>query len=236
MTPKPQTVFRGSGLIAGGFSDPITLTVSANAITVDAGLGLCYKLGAQDVIRLEVVEDKQLSIRHTRIDCPSDIIFCTNEPATVVSTQIHDIGFTPAGNQEDSAAFGGSPVRWERLVPVILVLVVAAVTIDHYYPIMGKPRFGGNYLSLGVIPFFLFTSLLEFVLPLRRLFLTSGCNTGGFSFNLRVLSIIFGLLSFASILVLIGVPTWLASIAMLIPFYLLAWLRNQPSAEDISES
>lgn len=234
MTQEPQAIFRGSGLIAGGFSDPVTLTVIADEITLDAGLGLCYKLGSQDVVRLEVVEEKRLAIRHTLIDCPSDIIFCTEEPAAVVMAQIRDIGFEPSGNQEDPAAFDRSPVRWERLGPVILVLVVAAIAIDHYYPIMGKSYYGGDYLSLGVIPFFLFTSLLELVPPLQRLFLTSSGNTGSFSFNLRILTILFGLLSFASVVVLLGVPAWLAPFAALILFYLLSGFTNQHDTEDSS--
>lgn len=232
MTQEPQATFRGSGIIAGGFSDPVTLAVSTDKIALDAGLGLCYKLGSQDVLSIEVVEEKQLSIRHTLTDCPASIIFCTEGPAAVVSAQIRDIGFTPLGNQADSATSNDFPIRWERLGPVILALVTAALAIDHYYPIMEKARYGGDYLSLGVIPFFLFASLLELAPPLQRLFLTSGGNTGGFSFNLRILSVIFGLLSFASIVVLLGVPTWLAPFAALILFYLLSGLRNQPNISN----
>lgn len=71
MTQEPQAIFRGSALIAGGVSDPVTLVVSADEIALDAGLGLCYCLRVQDVVRFEVVEKKRLAIRHTLIDCPS---------------------------------------------------------------------------------------------------------------------------------------------------------------------
>lgn len=232
MTHKPQATFRGSGLIAGGFSEPVTLTISTDKITLNAGLGLCYELGNQDVVRLEIVEEKRLAIRHTLVDCPSDIVFCAEESATTVMAQIRDVGFEPSGNQEVLAAFDGSPVRWERLIPSILILAVTAIAIEHRYPIMERPRYGGDFFSLGVVPFFLFASLLELVPPVRRLFLTSGGNTGSFSFNLRVLTIIFGLLSFASIVVLLGVPTWLASLASLAFFYLLSGFLNQRDVGD----
>ena len=205
MTQEAQVIFRGSGLIAGACSDPVSLAVSADEITLDAGLGLRYKLGSQDVVRLEVVEAKQLAIRHTLATCPADIIFCTEESAAVVMAQIRSIGFAPLGNQEDAAAIDSFPLRWERLGPVILILMVVAVIIDHNYPIMESPRYGGNYLSLGVIPFFLFTGLLELVPPLQRLFLAPGGNTGSFSFNLRILTVLLGLLSVASVVALLGV-------------------------------
>ena len=148
--------------------------------------------------------------------------------------QIRDIGFEPLGDQEASVAFDSSAVRWERLGPAILLLVVAAISIDRYYPIMERPRYGGDYLSLGVIPFFLFTSLLELVPSLQRLFLTSDGNSGSFSFNLRIFTILFGLLSFASIVVLLGIPTWFAPFAALILFYLLSGFANQRNTEDSS--
>ena len=240
MSQEPEVIFRGSGLMAGGWSASMTLAVSVDEIVLDAGMGLRYKFTPQDIIGLEAIEDEKFSIQHTLSDCPTEIILCTKGPASEVTTRIREIGFIPSGEQESSTPSEEASVRWKRLAPVVLLLVVAAVVIDRCYPIMERPRYG-NYLSLGVLPFFLFTSLLEVFSPLRGLFLNPGCNTGGFSFNLRLCGVIFGFLSlssviYTSIVTLLDIPSWLAQCATLLLVCLLAGLVNRPDTENSSSN
>ena len=203
MPQDPQVIFRGTGLISGSSCEPIVLMASEEELSLSLGFGLRFKLAPQDVIKIEPVQEKQLSILHSSTDCPRGITCCIEESATEVITRINEIGFIPLGMPNNSVAPDGFPVLVERLSIVILLLLIIASAIARQFPIMARPWFGGGYLSLGVIPFFLFVSLMEIFPAFWRLFLKPGCYDGDIAYHLRFFNIILGLLSVLSIIALL---------------------------------
>lgn len=204
--PSNQSITFQGGLFAGGtHSRPATLTITSSRITLRSFLSQ-YKFEPHQVVAIEPTDSGAILIKHTLVEYPSEIRFSPSDAASEVSTQMRRCGFTPSAAVEDIPVREGIPVRLQVIIPMMLLVLFLLLADNLLGWVKLHPHQLGRYSPLGMSALFILSLSIRSIPIIQSFVLEPGRHIGELTPLLNLLVLVSGILSLASVLVLLGIP------------------------------
>ncbi|MDX2213250.1 MAG: hypothetical protein SFY66_08165 [Oculatellaceae cyanobacterium bins.114] len=197
--------FKGKLHAGNAWAGLAILTITSSQITLRSFL-VEYKFESQQIAALEQTDSGSVLIKHILTEYPSEIRFSPSIAASEVIAQISRIGFIPTASIEDVPIREGVPIRVLSLIPMVILVVFLLVMDNLLGWVKLHPHQFGKYSPLGMTALFAFSLSIRLIPAIQNFILRPGRHIGEIAPSLNLVLLVSGVLSVASILMLIGMP------------------------------